>query len=364
MTHPPTESGSGRDPAGEPVLVWGAGAIGGTIAAYWARAGVPVLLVDVVKEHVEACRTTGLHIEGPLDNFTQRIAAVTPEELRGTFSRVVLAVKAQNTAAVLADVLPHLAPDGFVLSAQNGLNETTIAEMAGPQRTMGCYLGFASDWLGPGRVLYGGRGEVVIGEIDASTRPRTVEMHRLMKLFEPNAVLTDNIWGYLWSKLTLASLLFATALNNDDMPVNFADARRYPVFNRLAREVMTVATALKVKPQPFAKFEPMAFAPGSPESVSREAIATLALRWRDSAKKHSGMWRDMAVRKRRTEVDALLGPVVAFGGEAGIDTPAVGALIELVHDIETWHRTQSTATFELLMDRCAAIEAQAQEAGS
>jgi len=45
--------------ASEPILIWGAGAIGGTLGAYWARAGVPVLLVDVVAEHVQACRTTG-----------------------------------------------------------------------------------------------------------------------------------------------------------------------------------------------------------------------------------------------------------------------------------------------------------------
>jgi ketopantoate reductase len=42
------------------ILIWGAGAIGGTIGAYWKRAGVDVLLVDKVAEHVEACRTQGL----------------------------------------------------------------------------------------------------------------------------------------------------------------------------------------------------------------------------------------------------------------------------------------------------------------
>ena len=50
----------------EPILIWGAGAIGGTLGAYWARAGIPVLLVDIVPEHVEACRTTGLAISGPI----------------------------------------------------------------------------------------------------------------------------------------------------------------------------------------------------------------------------------------------------------------------------------------------------------
>lgn len=337
----------------DPILIWGGGAIGGTIAAYWARAGVPVLLVDVVREHVEACRTTGLRIEGPIDSFTQRIPAALPAELDGTFSRIVLAVKAQNTASALNDLLPHLTADGFILSAQNGLNEIIIADMAGSERTMGCYLGFASDWLGPGQILYGGRGEVVVGEIDGQKRPRAVEMHRLLTLFEPNAVLTDNIWGYLWSKLCLASMLFATALNHDDMPTNFADPRRFPVFDRLAREVMAVARARNVTPQPFRNFDPMAFMLESEESVARASVALLALRWSNSGKKHSGFWRDMAVRKRRTEVDHLMGPVAEFGTHAGVDTPAIRALIGLVHDIEDGRREQSWDTFQVLFDHCA-----------
>lgn len=339
--------------ASDPILVWGGGAIGGSIAAYWARAGIPVLLVDIVQAHVEACRTTGLRIEGPIDQFTQRIEAVTPSELTGVYSRIVLAVKAQNTAAVMADLLPHLAADGFVLSAQNGLNEITIAAHAGTQRTMGCYLGFASDWLGPGQILYGGRGEVVIGEIEGSSQPRTAQMHKLLTIFEPEAVLTENIWGYLWAKLCLASMLFASALNHDDMPTNFADPKRFPAFNRLAREVMAVTRARNVTPQSFRNFEPMAFMPESDESVARAALANLALRWRDSAKKHSGFWRDMAVRKRRTEVDYLMGPVAEFGRQVGVDTPAIRALIDLVHDIEDGRSEQSWDTFQVLLDRCA-----------
>ena len=59
----------------EPILIWGAGAIGATIAAYWKRAGVEVLLVDIVEEHVEACRTDGLVIEGPVEEFKLQIPA-------------------------------------------------------------------------------------------------------------------------------------------------------------------------------------------------------------------------------------------------------------------------------------------------
>ncbi len=336
----------------EPIVVWGGGAIGGTLAAYWARAGIPVLLVDVVEEHVWACRETGLRIEGSIENFTQRVPSATPGELQGTYSRIVLAVKAQNTAAALDTLLPHLAPGGFILSAQNGLNELLIAERAGAERTMGCFVNFGADWLGPGNILYGGRGEVVVGEIDGPARPRTVEMHRLLKIFEPNAILTDNIFGYLWGKLGFAAMLFATSLNNDGMDANFADPARFAVFDRLGREVMAVAHAQGVTPLAFTGFDPAAFMAGSPESAARGCVAVLAQRRRNSAKKHSGFWRDLAVRKRRTEVDPLLGRVAQLGAEAGVPTPAVDTLIDLVHDIENGRRALSPETFQILLDQC------------
>ncbi|MFN3673418.1 MAG: ketopantoate reductase family protein, partial [Bosea sp. (in: a-proteobacteria)] len=137
-------------PSDEPILIWGAGAIGGTLGAYWARAGVPVLLVDIVPEHVEACRTAGLHISGPIEDFTQVIPAVTPGELTGRYKRVVLAVKAGATDAALAALASHLAADGYVLSAQNGLNEIAISKAVGAARTMGCFVNFGADWHGPG----------------------------------------------------------------------------------------------------------------------------------------------------------------------------------------------------------------------
>ena len=54
----------------DPILIWGAGAIGGTIGAFLARAGFPVLLVDAVTQHVEAMNTQGLTISGPVDAST------------------------------------------------------------------------------------------------------------------------------------------------------------------------------------------------------------------------------------------------------------------------------------------------------
>jgi 2-dehydropantoate 2-reductase len=295
----------------------------------------------------------GLRIEGTVDNFVQPIAACLPQELEGRYSRIVLAVKAQHTTAALEQLLPHLADDGFVLSAQNGLNETLIAERAGKHRTMGCFVNFGADWIEPGRIVYGGRGEVVVGEIDGPVRPRTVEMHRLLSIFDPAAVLTDNIWGYLWGKLGFAAMLFATSLNNDSMDANFADPVRFPVFLRLGREVMAVAKARGVRPvgiHGVSTRKPSRQGRRRPPPAA--CMAALAQRRKGAAKQHSGFWRDLAVRKRRTEVDELLGKVSELGRQLGVGTPVLDTLIHLVHDIEQGRREISRDTFDVLLNQC------------
>lgn len=336
----------------EPVLIWGAGAIGGTLGACWARAGIDVLLVDVQREHVDACRTAGLTIEGPVENYTQVVPAVTPGELTGRYSRIVLAVKAQHTEAAAVQLAQHLAEDGYVLSAQNGLNELVLSRVLGAERTMGAFVNFGADWHGPGRIVYGNRGAVVVGELDGSARARTREMHELLKVFEPAAILTDDIWSFLWGKLAYGAMLFGTALTNDSMADNFADPARTKIWIALGREVMTVARARGVVPHGFNGFEPDAFMPGASIDAAERSIARLAEFNRHTAKTHSGIWRDLAVRKRTTEVDPQVGIVAELGAEAGVDTPLLRRLVELVHDIECGRRALSIETLQELAKLC------------
>jgi len=330
------------------ILIWGAGAIGGVLGAYWARAGQPVTMVDIVADHVIACRTEGLKIEGPVEEFTQVVDSVLPEDLAGTYSCVVLAVKAQATEAAVASILPHLREDGFILSAQNGLNEKMIADLAGAHRTMGAFVNYGADWIEPGRILFGNRGAVVVGEIDNVIRERTESMHKLLQIFEPNAVLTDDIWGYLWGKMGYGAMLFATALTSDSMTANFADLERGPALMGLAREVMRTAVAEGVTPKPFNGFEPKAFMPEAADISALKSLADLADFNSKTAKTHTGIYRDLAVRKRKTEVDQQLGVIVEIAAGHGIDTPLLRRLIELIHDIEEGRRDMSVSTFHEL----------------
>ena len=336
----------------ESILVWGGGAIGGTIAAYWARAGIDVLLVDIESDHVTTCRSRGLEISGPVDEFVVRIPAVTPDEVLGRFSRVILAVKAQHTRAAIEMIRPHLTADGFVVSAQNGLNELTISEVVGKGATIGAFVNFGADWHGPGQVLFGNRGAVVVGEIDGTVGGRTEEMHQLLEIFEPDAVLTDNIWGYLWGKLAYGAMLFATAINNDSMADNFANPSRSELWVAIGREVMGLATKRGIQPVGFNGFNPMAYLPGASDLEAQASIEEMAEFNRGSAKTHSGIWRDLAVRKRKTEVTEQLGVLVKLANEVEYDVPLITTIIDLIHDIEDGVRDMSDETFAVLLNRC------------
>ncbi len=117
-----------------PILIWGAGAIGGTLAAAFLRAGHEVLIVDAAADHVAAINRDGLKIEGPIWQDTCRIPAVLPADLTGSFDTAFLCVKAHHTEAAIAALGPHVAASGCVVSAQNGLNERVIARAIGAGR--------------------------------------------------------------------------------------------------------------------------------------------------------------------------------------------------------------------------------------
>lgn len=321
-----------------PILVWGAGAIGGSLGRAFIRAGRDVAFVDRDEAHVAAINESGLRIVGPIVEDTVSARAFVPETVRGTFDTVFLCVKAHHTREAAMALKPHLAAEGCVVSAQNGLNELVISEIVGKERTVGCFVNFGADYMSPGVVHYSGRGAVVIGELDGRRTPRIEALHRLMASFSPAAVLTDNIWGYLWGKMIYGSLLFATALTNDSIADVLADPRHRPLLTRLGNEVGAVAKARGVTLEGFDGFDPTAFAPGAGVEALRKSFDDMVAHNRRSTKSHSGIWRDLAVRKRKTEVDSQILPIVEIGAELGTPTPITARVVAMIHEIEQGKR--------------------------
>jgi 2-dehydropantoate 2-reductase len=336
----------------ERILVWGAGAIGGTVGAHLVRAGHDVTFVDIDREHVEAIRdpSRGLSITGPVAQFTVSAPAWVPDEVHGTWPRIFLAVKAHHTRDACNALLPHLAEDGYVLSLQNGLCEQLIAETVGPARTIGAFVNFGADWIKPGEIHYGNRGAVVVGETDGADTPRIRALYDDIKAFEPDAILTGEIFSYLWGKLAYGSLLFAQAVGQLGIADCLERPELLPLWREMAGEVLRVAQAEGVKPRGFNGFDPAAFGPGANEAAARASVAAMVAFNRPNAKTHSGVWRDLAVRKRRTEVDMQIKPVVETGRLHGIACTKLAALCRTIHEIERGERALSDHNLNELLD--------------
>lgn len=337
------------------VVIWGSGAIGGTIGAYLARAGHDVLFVDIEAAHVEAIRAGKLKIEGPIETFTTGGPAVTPDAVSGRHKLVLLAVKAHHTEAATRALVPFLADDGMVVSCQNGLNEITIGDIVGPQRTIGAFVNFLADYQEPGRILYGGRGAVVVGEIDGRRSERIVALHELLRTFESEAVLTDNIFGYLWGKEAYGTILKTSALAN----ATIADYIETPAYRStmiaMIREVLAVADKCGVHPLGFNGFEPAPFA-ALDEKGMADSMDRLIAYNRKSAKAYSGIWRDLVVRKRQSDVAAQLAPVQTLAREKGMKTPLIDKMVSMIGEVERGRRAVGPDLMDELKSEAEAAE--------
>jgi Asp-tRNA(Asn)/Glu-tRNA(Gln) amidotransferase A subunit family amidase/ketopantoate reductase len=300
-------------------LVLGCGAIGGTVGAGLARDGHDVLVCDADPAVVEAINSHGLRIEGPVEQFTARLPAITPDALPAQIDGpVLLAVKSHHTAAAVAALAGRLTGDAFV-----GLNTDAITAVTGPGRVVESFVNFGADVTGPGVVLRGNRGTFVIGEPDGTLTGRVAAVTADI----PDAQPTTSVLGYLWAKQAYGAQLFATAVSDLPIYAVFDDPAYHPLLLELGREVLDQAP---VPAMPFDGFDP-ADLPGS--------LSRLADFNRQSAKTHSGVYRDLAIRHRPTEVAGILGPLTG---------PLVRRVAELIAAIERGERTCSRANLDLL----------------
>src|SRR5215472_16717778 len=270
-------------------VVVGCGAIGGTIAAGLIRDGHDVLVCDNDLDVVRAVNAAGIRIEGPVEQFTARASAVLPDELPSQIDGpVLIAVKAHNTAAVAEALAGRLAAGGYVVSLQNGLNAPVLSAALGGDRVVEAVVNFGADVLEPGIVLRGNRATFLIGELDG----RTTDRVRALVADITDAEATEVISGYAWAKEAYGATLFATAVS--DLPIHavFDNPAYRPLLVAVAAEVLRQAP---VRALPLDGFDPADIA-GS--------LDRLAEFNRLSAKTHSGIYRDLTIRHRKTETEA------------------------------------------------------------
>ena len=321
-----------------PITIVGAGAIGGTVGAYLDDAGYDVTLVDVAPEHLQAIKERGLRITGVRGERTFRPPAIRANELKSPLSVVFLCVKGHFTKGAMDRIEPHLSPDGFVLSLQNGLNETLIAERVGVGRSVGAFVHFGADLIEPELIKLGYEETIYVGELDGRITP-LLEMLQAALGHAMTTRVTDNIWGFLWGKLVFGATGFVVSCVNAPVAEVIDDPLGRHLCRAASAEAYLVARTQVDRVEPIGGFEPEKFAPGEGWEVhADETLMALADAWRHSIKQHMGIWRDLKVKRRKTEVDMQVAQIVATGQKQGVPTPVNAAVLEIVHEIEEGER--------------------------
>src|ERR1700723_767339 len=190
------------------------GAVGGYAGAHMVHAGEDVTFIDPWPEHVEHMRKHGLRVTHAKDvaEFSVPVRAlhVTDAQLLAKETPVDIAfvcMKSYDTAWATMLIKQYLAPDGYVVSLQNCMNEETIAGVVGWGKTLGCIASSITVNLPePGLVHRGaakhGAAHTVFraGEIHGRITSRAEEVCRLVGHAD-SAKVTGNLWGERWSKL-------------------------------------------------------------------------------------------------------------------------------------------------------------------
>jgi 2-dehydropantoate 2-reductase len=316
------------------ITIIGSGAIGGTLGAHMIRAGHDITLCDADEAHITAIREHGLIIEGPVNEFTVAAHAITPHELPDRIGHAIVAVKSPQTRAAGELLRNRLAPDGYVLTVQNGLTAHTLVEVIGRDRVISSFVNFGADVMAPGLIMQGNVATFRVGELDGGLITRRVQdLAEALPYAEP----TGNVLGFLWGKEAYGAMLWAGAVSDLTIVEHLEDPRYRPVMIAIAREVLAQAP---VRVESFDGFDP---------DDLEGSLDRLAEFNRNSAKKYSGIYRDLVVRKRKTEIDEVL---------RDISGPIFRKVASIIHDIEEGSRVNERANLDELADFVAALPAE------
>ncbi|SDF01505.1 ketopantoate reductase family protein [Sporolituus thermophilus] len=299
------------------IVIIGAGAMGSLFGGRLAQAGEEVWLLDVWEEHVAAIRAHGLTLVDTAAETSIRLNATTQADAVGQADLVIIFVKAYATQAAARTAAGLLGPATTVLTLQNGLgNAETLAKVLGAERVAVGTTAMGATLLGPGRIKCGGHGPTHIGSFSGGATPR---LHDIATIFTRAGIPTvvDNnanalVWGKLIINVGINAITALTGIPNGQVMANAE-----------TRELVRLAVA---------EAEAVARASGIslPAADYFDQVAAVAQATRDN---RSSMLQDVTHR-RRTEIDAINGAIVAAGQRLGIPTPVNETLTLLVKTLE------------------------------
>jgi 2-dehydropantoate 2-reductase len=301
-------------------LVMGAGALGSVFGGLLQLSGQAVAFIGR-GPHFATITSQGLTIDGIWGEFP--VGPVAHPEPSGVYDVVLLCVKSFHTREACRRVKDRLAPQGCVVSVQNGLgNLEIIAGEFGPERTVGARVIFGAQIMrfGLARVTVYAE-PVLVGAMDPKSRQPV--LGRVAADLNRAGIPTlevDNILTHLWGKV-----LYNCALNplGAILGVPYGALGENPQTRDLMRliikEVYRVAAAKGI-------LLVHADAAAYGKVFLEELLPATAGHW-------PSMWQDLQAG-RRTEIEAMNGAICRYGDALGVTTPYNDALSRLVRFLE------------------------------
>ncbi len=345
---------------GKSLVFMGAGAVGSYVGGMLAKAGEDVTLIDPWPEHIRRIKEQGLLITDAQGEYRVSPKALHLHQVqtltRSPIDVAFVCVKSYDTRWATTLINDYLAPEGYVVSLQNSINEELIAGIVGWGRVVGCIASnIGVGVYEPGHVVRtsrpGGSAHTVfrVGEVHGAITPRVEYLAAILGHVD-SAKTTTNLWGERWSKLVANCMgngvQAISGMGSKEMAQN-PEIRRLLI--RLAAEAVTVGEALGYTLVPVNGFEAHRWkAATQGEGLEELEMALLRNAERSADDGRSSTAQDV-LKGRRTEIDFLNGIVVAKGREVGVGVPTHEALMSLVKAVERGDLAPGVATLETIL---------------
>jgi 2-dehydropantoate 2-reductase len=315
------------------ICVYGAGAVGGLMAAWLTR--VPGTQVSAVARgaQLDALRKEGLRVldraSGKVGSFS--IVASDDPAVLGPQDYVIVAVKAQNLTDVAAGIAPLLGPDTSIVTAMNGvpwwffdclkygggsqrlesLNPGGSLSRAMPtQRIVGCVVHFAASTPEPGLISHNMGKKLILGQPGGANTTRVKRIANALTLAGFEIAVTGSIEKEFWIKL-LGNVSFnpvsALTMTTADKLIESREIKTYMV--EIMREVLAIGRAV-----------------GVDADIDPEARIDMA---RVLGPFKTSMLQDLEGGKR-LEIDGLLAGTLEIAKKAGVKAPYTESLYGLI----------------------------------
>ena len=325
------------------IAIYGAGSLGTILGAYISKAGVNIELINRNKTHIEALQTNGAQVTGTVQ-FTQPVKAYTPNEMSGQYDIIFLMTKQQHNAEVVTMLKDYLAPDGVLVTFQNGLPEMQIAEILGEKRVLGCTVAWGATLQSPGVCELTSEPDALSFSLGSISKERSKHFDKVKELLQLMGTvdIEENFLGTRWSKLLInASFSGMSAVLGCTFGEAAAPRQSRRIVQALIKECIDVCQTGGIRIEPVQGKDIVKLLNYTNPIKKALSYFIIPIAIRKHAKLKASMLQDIE-KGKLTEVDAINGAVSDYGRKINFPTPMNDCVVNIIHRIERGELTPST----------------------